>query len=108
MPKSYSNAQLRHLASKLGKSLRTLRYWVAQGCDLENEESVRQFAERKAIKGRQTAKAQMARERRGEESGLPIARNPAHERHVKLQPRFEPPGNGELPSIGKKGAAAAL
>jgi len=53
MPKSYSNAELRDLASKLGKSLRTLRYWAAQNCDLENEESVRQFADYKAIKGRQ-------------------------------------------------------
>jgi len=53
MPKSYSNAQLRSLASKLRKSLRTLRYWAAQNCDLENEESVRQFADYKAIKGRQ-------------------------------------------------------
>ena len=60
MPKSYSNAQLRTLASKLGKSVRTLRYW-AKNCDLEDEESLRQFAGYKAIKGRQTAKARMAR-----------------------------------------------
>jgi hypothetical protein len=30
-------------SKRIGRSPRTLRYWVARGCDLSNEASVRQF-----------------------------------------------------------------
>ena len=107
MPKSYSNAELRHLASKLGKSLRTLRYWVAQNCDLEDEESVRRFVDRKAIKGRQTAKARVAREQRRSRESVQVP--VVHKRQVKHEPRFETPGNGQiLGPIGPRGAQHAL
>jgi hypothetical protein len=111
MPKSYSNAELRDLASKLGKSLRTLRYWAAQNCDLEDEESVRRFADHKAIKGRQTAKARVAREQRRSRESVQvlIGGKQVHERQVKPEPRVEISGNGEtLEPIGPRGAQHAL
>jgi hypothetical protein len=103
MSKSYSNAELRVLAIKLGKSLRTLRYWQSQGADLESEEFVRRFAERKAIKGKQTAKARISRHAKRHASSVAGQGTPGE----RARGGFEQPSNGETP-VGRRGATGTL
>jgi hypothetical protein len=43
----YSRAQLFELSKKVGRSWRTLQYWSAQGCDLNDPDSLQRFLEEK-------------------------------------------------------------
>jgi hypothetical protein len=58
----YSRPQLFELSKKVGRSWRTLQYWAAQGCDLNDPESLERFL---AEKNRKRTNVQEFRERRG-------------------------------------------
>src|SRR5262245_66220736 len=87
-------------AARLKRSEATIWRWAKAGCDFDDPESIKAFlieAERKKTN------VQRYRERRGKqpkESAQPV--------HQRTPDSVEPSGNGELPPIGKRGAAAAL
>jgi hypothetical protein len=56
-----SRENVREVAGRLGKSLRTIWYWIAEGCDIGDEESIRQFGK---AKQRRKTNIQKSRERR--------------------------------------------
>jgi hypothetical protein len=89
----YTRLEIFKHSQRIGKSVRTLRRWVARGCDLNDADSVGRFLE--ANKLRET-NIEKSRRRRGV-SNTGKAAEP-----------FETPGNGELPPAGRKGAAATL
>ena len=111
MPRFYSDVELAVWGAKLGKSLRSLRYWIQQGCDFDDPESVRQFVEIKTIKGRQNARGRAT----AGSKGVPRAGTLKVEPTTMSEPpavsteTVELPGNGEkLLPVGRRGAAAAL
>jgi len=96
---AYSHIEVREYAKKLGKGERTLWRWIKQGCNLRDPKSVREWQVRNQI--RETPIERARKRRRGLES---------HKVHFSNDPETscDSAGNGELPPIGKKGAAAAL
>jgi hypothetical protein len=59
---SYNGAQLFELPKKVGRSWRTLQYWAAQGCDLNDPQSLQRFL---TEKNRKRSNVQKFREYRG-------------------------------------------
>src|SRR5467141_1544221 len=55
--------KVKEIAASLGKSERAVWYWAAEGCNIENPESVRQFAEGKKLKRTNFAKSHEKLER---------------------------------------------
>jgi hypothetical protein len=95
----YSRPQLVELSRKIGRSWRTLQYWAAQGCNLNDPESVKAFLEAKELR---KTNVQKARER---------ARNRQdnhREDGMRTTGSSTSLGNGEGPVASRKGAAAAL
>ena len=100
---SYSRAQLFELSKKVGRSWRTLQYWAAQGCDLNDSASLETFLQAKELR---KTNVQKSRERRGKESRLPSDGQPKRDRRVDSASAS--PGNGDLPPAGKTGAGHTL
>jgi hypothetical protein len=123
-----STDQVRELAARLNKGERTIWYWVRQGCDITNEESVRQFSEGKKLRGRRTEKAQekldQAFKRDEDWRRRPaIGSTPDQDDQVAAEAvnhkaagrnggpptaRIDPIGDRDLPPPRRRGAAAAL
>jgi hypothetical protein len=103
----YTRLQIAQHAERIGRSARTLRRWVAQGCDLEDPGSVQRFL---AQAERKKTNIQRSRERLGKEFLHPSDGKQKAERQVKPQPWGKHKGNDETPPpvVGKDGAAAAL
>jgi hypothetical protein len=95
----YSRSQLFELSKKVGRSWRTLQYWAAQGCDLNDRESLERFLEEK---NRKRTNVQKAKERRG------IAQNSSPMAQRRDSAALEPQGNGETAAAGRRGAQHAL
>jgi hypothetical protein len=108
---SYSRAQLFELSKKVGRSWRTLQYWAAQGCDLNDPASLEAFLQAKELR---KTNVQKSRERRGRvrDRGPVRFRRDKESHNVTFsngpQTGSDLRGNGDLGPIGKKGAAAAL
>ena len=100
---AYSREQLFELSKKVGRSWRTLQYWAAQGCDLNNSASLEAFLQAKELR---KTNVQKSRERRG-------IHQPVRTRSSKQAPvaterhRPMPNGNGEA-AVEKTGAQFAL
>jgi DNA-binding transcriptional MerR regulator len=97
-----SREKVREVASRLGKSPRTIRYWIAEGCDIDNKESLREFAE---AKQRRKTNIERSRERLSAISGCYgngslTSSRPARPGLDRLL--------GDLPPPCRRGAAAAL
>ena len=87
-------------AARLKRSEATYWRWARAGGDFDDPESIKAFL---IETERKKTNVQRYRERRGKqpkESAQPV--------HRRTPDSVEPPGNGELPPIGKLGAAAAL
>jgi hypothetical protein len=95
----FSRIEVSEYARKVGKTERTLWRWIKQGCNPRDPKSLREWQVRNQI--RETPIERARKRRRDNEShNIPFSAGP--------QTSCDQPGNGELPPIGKKGAAAAL
>src|SRR5258708_29504191 len=122
-----SREKVKELAARLKKGERTIWRWVAQGCDLSNEESSRHFCEGKKLRGMGSQKARDGREAlksafqtdedwrsRPGRGDAPNAEDRAAEAAINGSgngggnARAFLIGEGELPPAGRRGAAAAL
>jgi hypothetical protein len=95
----YSRPQLFELSKKVGRSWRTLQYWAAQGCDLNDPASLEAFLQAKELRKTNVQKAKERRSRAGTGAGNKKA---STDRPLPTQK-----GNGEVP-VGKRGAQFAL
>jgi hypothetical protein len=95
-----STEKVREVAARLKKSERTLWRWIQQGLDITNERSIRAFAEGKQLRKTNVEKA---RERLAAASVSNGSGSRASDRD-----QFENLFSGELPPLGRRGAAAAL
>jgi len=95
-----STEKVREIAARLKKSERTLWRWIQQGLDITNERSIRAFAEGKQLRKTNVEKA---RERLAAASVSNGSGSRASD-----QEQFENLFLGELPPLGRRGAAAAL
>ena len=96
---SYSRAQLFELSKKVGRSWRTLQYWAAQGCDLNDPASLKAFLQAKELRKTNVQKAKERRSRVGTRAG--------NKKATTEHPLPTQNGNGEVP-VGKRGAQFAL
>ena len=96
----YTQSEILEHSKRIGRSPRCLRYRIAEDCDLNNEASVEAFLQAKELR---KTNVQKVRERRGGSTQAARAQS-----QCAPQRRLEPVGNGDLPPVGKKGAAAAL
>lgn len=120
-----SREAVKELAGRLGKSERTVWYWIAQGCDIANEESVRQFSEGKRLrrsnvqKSQDKLKAAFDNNEDWRKGPADDSTNAEDAQAEKAMHRPAPRGNGRqaqfrdffnvpLPPPGRRGAAAAL
>jgi hypothetical protein len=94
---SYDRIEITEYARKIGKSVPTSR----RGCNLRDPKGVAEWVTRNAIR---ETNIEQARKRRPDEQSKGSAQTV--QQHV-VGP-FESIGNGDLPPVGKKGAAAAL
>jgi hypothetical protein len=94
-----STEKIREVAARLQRSERTIWRWVAQGCDLANERSIRQFSEGKRLR---KTNIQKAREK------LEAAFTVGNGSRASGEAQFEDLFSGRLPPLGRRGAAAAL
>jgi transcriptional regulator with XRE-family HTH domain len=98
--------KVREVAARLGKSERTIWYWASQGCDVTDEESIRQFSEGKQLKKSNVQKVREKLERAFETAE---ALNRSAKGGLQVPPdRFPPIDDKDLPPPGGRGAAAAL
>jgi hypothetical protein len=86
------------VAARVGRSCRTVWRWAAQGCDLDNPDSVREFLTGNAL-------------RQSPNFGDPVipngdTRKPKHDSRAGATPDDQP--MPELGPIGRRGAGAAL
>jgi hypothetical protein len=95
----YKENEILEHSKRIGRSPRCLRYWIAEGCDLNNTASVEAFRQAKQL-GK--TNVQKSRERRGLASNAPTKSHAG-----RVSDPANPFGNGALPSIGRKGAATA-
>jgi hypothetical protein len=95
-----STEKVREIAARLKKSERTLWRWLSQGLDITNERSIRAFAEGKQLRKTNVEKAH---ERLAAASVSNGSGSRASDRD-----QFENLFSGELPPLGRRGAAAAL
>src|ERR1700741_1937498 len=91
--KHYSEGQFLDLSKQIGRSVRTLRRWRSQGCDLEDPESVAKFLREKEFL--------LPPVKRLHGIGKP---GPSLQQASPIPPQ----SNGELSPVGRRGAAAAL
>ena len=96
----YTQSEILEHSKRIGRSTRCLLYWIAEGCDLSNEASVEAFLQAKQLR---KTNVQKSRERRGLASNAPTKSHAG-----RVSDPANPPGNGELAAIGKKGVAAAF
>ena len=106
----YTRPQLFELSKKVGRSWRTLQYWAAQGCDLNDPASLKAFLQAKELR---KTNVQKARERRGMRQPMRTrrdsqSRGSAQNAQRHINGPFESTSNGELPPPGKRGAEHAL
>ena len=94
-----STEKVREIAARLKRSERTLWRWLSQGLDITNERSIRAFAEGKQLRKTNVEKA---RER------LAAASVSNGSSRASDREQFEIFFSGELPPLGRRGAAAAL
>jgi hypothetical protein len=94
-----STEKVREIAARLQKSERTLWRWIQQGLDITDERSIRAFAEGKQLRKTNVEKA---RER------LAAASVSNGSSRASVREQFENLFSGELPPLGRRGAAAAL
>jgi hypothetical protein len=97
---AYNQIEIREYAAKLGKGERTIRRWVAQGCNLRDSKSVREWVIRNQIRETPIERARKRRRDQAQKAG--------REDILKPQAVLEPAGNGEPVEPGRRGAAAAL
>jgi hypothetical protein len=95
-----SAERIRQVAARLERSERTIWRWVSQGCDLASERSIRAFAEGKQLRKTNVEKAHERRVAAKVSNG---SGSRASDRE-----QFENLFSGELPPLGRRGAAAAL
>ena len=93
-----STEKVREVAAQLEKSERTIWRWVAQGCDLASERSIRTFVEAKHLRRPNVQKSYEKLLALGVSDGS----------RASHQAQFENLVSGELPPLGRRGAAAAL
>jgi hypothetical protein len=93
-----STEKVREIAAQLEKSERTIWRWVAQGCDLASERSIRTFVEAKHLRRSNVQKSYEKLLALGVSDGS----------RASHQAQFENLVSGELPPLGRRGAAAAL
>jgi hypothetical protein len=93
-----STEKVREAAAQLEKSERTIWRWVAQGCDLASERSIRTFVEAKHLRRSNVQKSYEKLLALGVSDGS----------RASHQAQFENLVSGELPPLGRRGAAAAL
>jgi hypothetical protein len=98
---AYSEAEIRELAKRIGKSRTTLWRWASQGCDLRNHQSVQTWIEKNRQRETNVEKSRRRRRRGAQQE----ASSSVHEQY---RGAFDHPGNGELPPAGKHGAQHAL
>jgi hypothetical protein len=98
---SYSRAQLAEFSKSVGRNWRTLQRWAAEGCRLEDPQSLKSFLTAKELR-----RTNIARSRERRDMRLPV-----HVRNGKQTPvaieRHRPMPDGEVPA-GKHGAEFAL
>src|SRR5690348_8839297 len=94
----YSRPQLFELSKKIGRSWRTLQYWAAQGCNLNDPKSVKAFLMAKELR---KTNVQKARERGKNHQDSHC------EDSTRSTGSSAPVGNGDTP-VGEKGAQHAL
>jgi hypothetical protein len=94
---AYSEAEILELSKRIGSGT-TLWRWASQGCDLRSHASVQTWIEKNRLRETNVTKS---KRRRDHESDKYLS-VPVRRRAVTLA------AMGDLPPIGKKGAAAAL
>jgi hypothetical protein len=94
-----STKQVQEVGKRLQKSERTIWRWVAQGCNLASERSIRAFSKGKELRKTNVQKARERREAFGVSNGC--GGRGGREQFGDLT--FK-----DLPAPGRKGAAAAL
>src|SRR5258708_40243649 len=98
--------KVKEIAASLGKSERAVWYWIHEGCNIENPESVRQFSERKE---RKRTNVQKSREKLKWAFETAETLNRLAKDGLQGSPgRFPSIGDKDLPPLGRRGAAAAL
>ena len=93
-----STEKVREVAARLKKSERTVWRWLAEGCDLASERSIRTFVEGKRLRRSNVQKSYEKLEALGARDGF----------RASHQARFEDLLSEELLPLGRRGAAAAL
>jgi hypothetical protein len=99
---AFSQIEVREYARKVGKTERTLWRWIKQGCNPRDPKSLRESQVRNQI--RETP-IERARKRRRDQESHNVAFSAGPQTSCDSAGNG---GNGHLPPIGKKGAAAAL
>jgi hypothetical protein len=107
---SYSRAQLAEFSKTVGRNWRTLQRWAAEGCRLEDPQSLKAFLTAKELRRTNIARS---RERRRIDRSIGTGHNKKRRVSAKRdgapQGRSEAVGNGEtLPNLGKTGAGHTL
>jgi hypothetical protein len=98
--------KVKEIAANLGKSERGVWYWIHEGCNIENPESVRQFSERKE---RKRTNIQKSREKLKRAFETAETLNRLAKGGLQGSPGHLPSiGDKDLPPLGRRGAAAAL
>jgi hypothetical protein len=95
-----STEKVRQVAARLEKSERTIWRWLAAGLDPDNERSIRAFVEAKKLRRTNV-------EKRRERLAAASVSNGSGSRASDRE-QFENLLSGELPPLGRRGAAAAL
>jgi hypothetical protein len=95
-----STEKVRELAARLKRSQRTIWRWLAAGLDPDNERSIRAFVEAKKLRRTNV-------EKRRERLAAASVSNGSGSR-ASGREQFENLLSGELPPLGRRGAAAAL
>jgi hypothetical protein len=103
-----SREKVREVAARLKKSERTIWYWISQGCDIGNPESVRQFVEGKRHRRTNVQRARERVERAFETAEAALNGKAAGRNGGPPTRRIDAIGDSDLPPLGRRGAAAAL
>lgn len=98
---SFSVKELRLVAARVNRSTRTIRRWILEGCDISDEDSVRQFSEGKS------ARLYRSNLRRNYQK-LSRVTGDSNVSGGSGESDVETLLSGELRPIGRTGAAAAL
>ena len=101
---SYSRAQLAEISDTVGRNWRTLQRWAAEGCRLEDPQSLKAFLTAKELRRTNIARS---RERRGINPSSETRAGKEQTPIVTEHHRSMPDGNGEVP-VRKQGAQFAL